>query len=138
MTTTQRGWLVGQSFAERLMILKGDDSFETLADKMNKAGVNVTRQALFKWADGGGISVENMLAVAKFFRVAPGALFFGDTGAMDGRMPPEAQLIAKAFTLIPPKLRREVTGDLLRVALAYADKEEPEFRASIKAMLDGK
>lgn len=133
---TGKGWLAGDTFAERLNNLKGDASFRDLAAKMQKAGYSVTAQGIYKWCNGGGISPGNLLDVARFFGVSPAHLFFGGAATADDDLTPEAKLVGKAWSLVPDRFRPDLTRDILRIASAYADKEGPAFRASLKAMLD--
>lgn len=66
-------------FAERLAWLKAGESYRERARKMQDAGLKVTPQALRKWTHGGGISPENVKAVARYFDVSPGNLYIGET-----------------------------------------------------------
>lgn len=133
---TAKGWLAGATFAERLTALKGDESFHELARKMSKAGLKVTAQGLHKWVNGGGISAENLQDVARYFKVSPAHLYFGEIGGEESDLTPEARLVAKAWMLVPERFRPDLTRDILRIASAYADKEDQAFRFSLQKMLD--
>jgi hypothetical protein len=131
-----KGWLAGDSFAERLTALKGDTSFHELARQMQKAGIKVTAQGLHKWVNGGGISAENLKDVARYFKVSPAHLYFGELGETEDQLTPDARLVAKAWMLVPERFRPDLTRDLLRIASAYADKEDKALQFSLKKMLD--
>lgn len=133
---TAKGWLAGDTFSERLNALKGDLSYHELARRMQKAGLKVTAQGLHKWVQGGGISADNLKDVAKFFGVSPAHLYFGEIGESEDKLTPEAVLVAKAWLLVPERFRADLTRDILRIATAYADKEDTAFQFSLKKMLD--
>lgn len=134
---TAKGWLAGDTFAERLTALKGDESFHELARKMQRSGLKVTAQALHKWTHGGGISPDNLRDVARYFRVSPAHMAFGEVGEAQDGLSPEARLVAKAWSVIPERFRPDLTRDILRIALAYADRDDKAFQFSLQKMLDG-
>ena len=103
---------------------------------MQKAGIKVTAQGLHKWVNGGGISAENLKDVARYFKVSPAHLYFGELGETEDQLTPDARLVAKAWMLVPERFRPDLTRDLLRIASAYADKEDKALQFSLKKMLD--
>jgi hypothetical protein len=131
-----KGWLAGNTFAERLTALKGDESFHELARKMTRAGYKVTAQGLHKWCNGGGISADNLKDVAKYFNVSPAHLFFGELGDTTDDLSPEARLVGKAWSLVPPRFRPELTRDILKMAVAYADPNDKALQFSLKQAID--
>jgi hypothetical protein len=100
--------------------LKGDDSYPTLVNKMRKSGIRVTTAGLHKWVTGGGITAENLMAVAKFFNVSPSMLYFGEDGAPKAAKSQDAQMIAFAWQFIPERFKTQYRVDILKLGLAYA------------------
>jgi transcriptional regulator with XRE-family HTH domain len=128
-TTSKRGGrLTGATFGERLAALKGDLSYHELARRMQKMGLTVTAQGLHKWVFGGGISVENLRDVADFFGVSPAFLYFGETGdtskVESDDMSPDAQLVARAWSLLPKRFAVPLAVDTFKLFEALTDKEQ--------------
>jgi hypothetical protein len=117
------------------MQLKGEESFQSLSDRMAKKGLHVSPQSLFKWSKGGGVTPENLILLAKFLDVSPGALFFGEeTSRSDGVAEDELVLI-KARRLIPERFVKELDRDVLMLAKAYVDPDDRTMATKIEAAL---
>lgn len=129
-----------ETFADRLLRLKGEESYESLASRMAKRGIKITAQALHKWCHGGGITPENAKEVAKFFEITPGELLFGEEQRKIGDdLSREAQLIGRAWDKVPERMRRELGRDLLKTALAYTEPsndKERNFMAKVRSAID--
>jgi hypothetical protein len=129
----------GSTFAERLTALKGDETYHALARKMNEAGLSVTAQGLHKWCNGGGISADNLKDVARYFGVSPAFLYFGETAETSSvvdDLTPDARLIARAWLRMPERFRTPLAVEILKVALAFADKQDVSFQLSVKQALE--
>jgi hypothetical protein len=112
-----------QTFADRFLQLKGDESFQSLADKLAKTGVRVSPQALHKYANGGEISHKMLLDVARFFDVSPAWLYFGVEEPPADALPADLEVLTKALTVIPERFRHGIERDIYKIALAYTDKD---------------
>jgi hypothetical protein len=126
------------TFAERLLRLKGAESYESLAKRMRAKGIDVTGQAIYKWCTGGGISLDTAQQVARFFDTSPGELLFGeDRRPVAADVSKEALLIARAFDRAPERLRRSVSFDLLQaVAGDPKNAKDRPFMAAVTKALD--
>jgi hypothetical protein len=121
----------GATFAERLMGLKGTQSYHQLARDMQAAGLKVTAQGLHKYTHGGGASPENVKDIARYFGVSAGFLYFGETSGPSGtskvendELSRDARLIAKAWSLLPERFRVPLAVDTFKLFEALTDKEE--------------
>ena len=129
------------TFGDRLAALKGDLSYHELARRMQAAGLNVTAQGLHKWiALNGGIGVENLRDVARYFGVSPGWLYFGEEdGTIENKvvdLSPDARLVAKAWSLLPERYRVPLAMDIFKLAQNQIDdNSDPALHFAIKQAL---
>jgi hypothetical protein len=130
-----------ETFADRLAALKGDVSYHELARRMQAAGLNVTAQGLHKWiALNGGIGLDNLRDVARYFDVSPGWLYFGEedepTDHKLDDLSPEARLVAKAWSLLPECYRVPLAMDIFKLAQNQIDENaDPRLHFEIKQAL---
>ena len=124
-----------ETFADRLLKLKGDESFVDLSARMAKAGINISPQACHKWSTGGGITQENLEAIARFFDVSPSMLFFGEDANRAGDVTEEELLLIKARRLIPERFLKELDRDVFKLAKAYVGKNDRTIATKIDAAL---
>ncbi len=111
-----------ETFADRFLQLKGDESYQLLSDRMAKAGIAITAAGLHKWAAGGGITPENLTRVATFFGVSPAELFFGEETRQAEDLDSTTALLVQALTRVPARFRKEIDRDILTLARAYTDR----------------
>ena len=141
--TARRG--AGETFADRLAGLKGDLSYHELARRMQAAGLNVTAQGLHKWiALNGGIGVDKLRDVARYFGVSAAWLYFGETNeASDMKDAPahddlsrEAHLVATAWSLLPERYRVPLALDIFKLAQnQISENDNPRLHFEIKQAL---
>lgn len=118
-----------QTFGDRFLALKGEDSFITLSEKMKKKGIDISPAALHKWTAGGGINSDMLVAVADYFGVSAAELFFGEVPPTPkDELPDEAHLIGWCWNCIPERFRDAFRGDILKLARAYAPKDDVMVR----------
>jgi hypothetical protein len=110
----------GETFADRFMRLKGDESFQSLSDRMAKKGLHISPQSLFKWSKGGGVTPENLMLLAQFFDMSPGALFFGEDSSRLHDVTEDELVLIKARRHVPDRFRPGLDRDILLVGKAYA------------------
>ena len=125
-----------ESFADRLLVLKGDMSYQALAENLNKGGFNISAQALHKWIHGGGISAENLGQLAAYFGVPASELFFGEAPPTKlDSLTPEGQLVGWAWALIPERFKKELRRDIFTLATGYAKTPTSEREAAFHRRL---
>ena len=72
------------TFAARFARLRGSTSFESLSEAIyRRYGKRISAPAMHKWAQGGGITVDNLRILADHFGVSPAWLMLGE-GSMHG------------------------------------------------------
>jgi hypothetical protein len=108
---------------------------------MQAAGLNVTAQGLHKWiALNGGIGVDNLRDVARYFGVSPGWLYFGEedepTDNKLDELSSEARLVGKAWSLLPERYRVPLAMDIFKLAQNQIDdNSDPALHFAIKQAL---
>jgi hypothetical protein len=112
-----------RTFKERFLELKGDESYQSLADRLANAGVRISPQALHKYGTGGEISRQMLIDLARFFDVSPAWLYFGLEERPADALPADLEVLMKAVTLIPERFRLGIERDIYKIALAYIDKD---------------
>jgi len=125
-----------ESFADRLLKLKGDESFADLSLRMAKAGIRISPQSIHKWTTGGSVTPENLAAIAKFFDVSPSLLFFGEETARADDVTEDELLLIKARWLIPTRFLKEPDRDVYALAKAYVTKDDRTIVTKLKAALE--
>lgn len=120
------------TFADRFLALKGDESYQALAAKLNKKGFDISAQALHKYAHGGGISADSLEQLASYFGVPPAELFFGEQAPPSASsLSTEGQLIGWAWGIIPERFKDELRRDIITLASGYATPVSTEPEATL-------
>jgi hypothetical protein len=74
-----------QSFAERFETLRVGRSLKALAaDIQRETGRRITAQAMHKWLQGGGVTLEHIDVLARYFRVTRAWLLWGEEPQPEG------------------------------------------------------
>lgn len=66
-----------QDRSQRIRDLIGKDTLKTVTQKLALQGVSLTEQAVHKWQNGGNITDENVVALAKAYRSTPEWIKYG-------------------------------------------------------------
>lgn len=125
------------TFADRFLALKGDESYQSLAAKLNKRGFDISAQALHKYAHGGGISADSLEQLASYFGVPPAELFFGEQASANlNGLPSESQLIGWAWGVIPERFKKDLRRDILTLAAGFAKEPATDSEATFYRRLE--
>lgn len=83
--------VVKNTFGSRILLLKANQSFGQMSDFLASKGVNISIAGIHKWTKEGGISPENLSAVARAYGVSKIWLYFGEEE--ESTNAPEKQLL---------------------------------------------
>lgn len=98
--TTRGNRGVPQSFAARFETLRAGRSLKALAaDIQRETGRRITAQAMHKWLQGGGVTLEHIEILARYFRVTRAWLLWGDEPHVDDA--PNAQALEGFAAALP-------------------------------------
>jgi hypothetical protein len=107
---------------------------------MAKKGLDISPQSLFKWSKGGGVTPENLILLAKFFEMSPGALFFGEESSGSDGVTDDELVLIKARRLVPERFRPGLDRDILMLAKAYVGDDRTmatKIEAALKNLQKG-